>query len=94
MQEFSFYNDIELEVKEVNILQELEDIIGEKIPFVKSAAMYNHGFSFENKKTEQVKMVKRNTNNKTIVFLILFPPIFIFKIIKIRSNFRAKMKTA
>ncbi|MHA1954077.1 MAG: hypothetical protein ACW96U_09065, partial [Candidatus Heimdallarchaeaceae archaeon] len=59
MQKFSFYNDIELEFEEVKILQKLEDFIGEDIPYVKSAAMYNHGFSFENKKVTKLSLLKK-----------------------------------
>ena len=63
MLKFSFYNDIELEEGEVKILQELEYLIGEEIPSVKSAAMYNHGFSFENKKVTKLSLLKKGIDS-------------------------------
>ena len=58
-QELVFVRGIELTADEALILQKLEEAVGEEIPYVKSAAMYNHGFSVEDKKITRLSLWKK-----------------------------------
>jgi hypothetical protein len=54
------YDGFNLVPNDVKALQELELVLGEEITAVKSASMYNSGFSYENKVVTKLSLRQKN----------------------------------